>query len=189
MNQKNTPERLSEKEQALEAGYTVQQFDQIMSIPQLETASMSPMSRATGQQNAVVSNAKAQIGKPYAWGASGPNAFDCGGLVKYVYKQAVNVDLPMGTINQEKYGEEASLKSLEPGDLLFYGSRGATYHVGLYIGNNQMIHSPQPGQMVTAVDINYFYPTFARRILKSSGTNPKVYPSTEGQAANERFIF
>ena len=186
---KNTAERLSEKEQALEAGYTVQQFDQIMSIPQLETASMSPMSRATGQQNAVVSNAKAQIGKPYAWGASGPNAFDCGGLVKYVYKQAVNVDLPMGTINQEKYGEEASLKSLEPGDLLFYGSRGATYHVGLYIGNNQMIHSPQPGQTVTAVDINYFYPTFARRILKSSGTNPNVYPSTEGQAANERFIF
>lgn len=51
-----------------------------------------------------------------------------------------------------------------------------------------MIHSPQPGQTVTAVDINYFYPTFARRILKSSGTNPNVYPSTEGQAANERFI-
>lgn len=90
-----------------------------MSIPKLGAVSIPSISRATGQQNSVVSNAKAQIGKPYAWGASGPNAFDCGGLVKYVYKQAVNVDLPMGTINQEKYGEEASLKYLEPGDLLF----------------------------------------------------------------------
>ncbi|MGG5371918.1 NlpC/P60 family protein [Enterococcus sp. AZ196] len=178
-----------EETKAAQAGFSQQQFEQIMNIPKLAAADLPPMPRATGQQNSVVSKAREQIGKPYAWGASGPNAFDCGGLVKYVYKQAVNVDLPMGTINQEKYGTEASMSDLQSGDLLFYGNRGATYHVGIYIGNNQMIHSPQPGQTVTAVDIKYFYPNFARRILKSAGTDPNVYPSTDGQASNERFIF
>jgi len=178
-----------EKNKAIQAGYSEQQFEQIMSIPKLSAADLPTMPRSTSQQNSVVAKARDQIGKPYAWGASGPNAFDCGGLVKYVYKQAVNVDLPMGTTNQEKYGTEVSLNTLQPGDLLFYGDRGATYHVGIYIGNNQMIHSPQPGQTVTAVDISYFYPNFARRILNSNGTDPNVYPSTDGQAANERFIF
>lgn len=179
----------SEKPKALQAGFTEQQFEQIMNIPRIEAANLPPMSRATSQQNSVVSKARAQIGKPYAWGGAGPNSFDCGGLVKYVYKQAVNVDLPMGTTNQEKYGTEVNLNALQPGDLLFYGSRGATYHVGIYIGSNQMIHAPQPGQNVTSVDIKYFYPSFARRILKATSTDPKVYPCTTGQAANERFIF
>jgi cell wall-associated NlpC family hydrolase len=179
----------SEEKKALEAGFTKQQFDQIMSIPDVEEAAQPRMSRSMGQQNSIVSSARAQIGKPYAWGAAGPNAFDCGGLVTYVYKQATNTDLPMGTTNQEKYGTEASLGSLQPGDLLFYGNRGATYHVGIYVGNNQMIHSPQPGQTVKAVDITYFYPNFARRIVSSNGTDPNVAPTTDGQAANERYIF
>ncbi|MGH1647720.1 NlpC/P60 family protein [Enterococcus gilvus] len=179
----------SEEKKALEAGFTKEQYDQIMSIPDVEEAAQPRMSRSMGQQNSIVSSARAQIGKPYAWGAAGPNAFDCGGLVKYVYKQATNTDLPMGTTNQEKYGTEASLGSLQPGDLLFYGNRGATYHVGIYVGNNQMIHSPQPGQTVKAVDITYFYPNFARRIVNSNGTDPNVAPTTDGQAANERYIF
>ncbi|MGO3608881.1 MAG: NlpC/P60 family protein [Enterococcus gilvus] len=179
----------SEEKKALEAGFTKEQYDQIMSIPDVEEAAQPRMSRSMGQQNSIVSSARAQIGKPYAWGAAGPNAFDCGGLVKYVYKQATNTDLPMGTTNQEKYGSEASLGSLQPGDLLFYGNRGATYHVGIYVGNNQMIHSPQPGQTVKAVDITYFYPNFARRIVSSNGTDPNVAPTTDGQAANERYIF
>ncbi|WP_314575341.1 NlpC/P60 family protein [Enterococcus gilvus] len=179
----------SEEKKALEAGFTKEQYDQIMSIPDVEEAAQPRMSRSMGQQNSIVSSARAQIGKPYAWGAAGPNAFDCGGLVKYVYKQATNTDLPMGTTNQEKYGTEASLGSLQPGDLLFYGNRGATYHVGIYVGNNQMIHSPQPGQTVKAVDITYFYPNFARRIVSSNGTDPNVSPTTDGQAANERYIF
>lgn len=179
----------SEEKKALEAGFTKEQYDQIMNIPDVEEAAQPRMSRSMGQQNSIVSSARAQIGKPYAWGAAGPNAFDCGGLVKYVYKQATNTDLPMGTTNQEKYGTEASLGSLQPGDLLFYGNRGATYHVGIYVGNNQMIHSPQPGQTVKAVDITYFYPNFARRIVSSNGTDPNVAPTTDGQAANERYIF
>lgn len=52
-----------------------------------------------------------------------------------------------------------------------------------------MIHAPQPGKNVTAVDIKYFYPSFARRILKANSSNPKTYPCNIGQATNERFIF
>jgi|GEM_PF-3804453 len=160
-----------EKKQALDVGFTEEQFQQIMSIPlvafeeiQHLTATRASM---TSDQTKVVNKAKEQLGKPYVWGASGPGSFDCGGLVKYVYKQAVNMELLMGTVNQEKYGKEVSLNSLLPGDLLFYGTKGNTYHVGIYIGNNQMIHAPQPGQNVTTVDIKYFYPSFARRLLSA----------------------
>lgn len=162
----------TEKTQALKAGFTEEQFEQIMSIPKVTSEEMQTLTvkRAamTSDQTKVVNKAKEQLGKPYVWGASGPGSFDCGGLVKYVYKQAVNIELPMGTFNQETYGKEASLGSLLPGDLLFYGTRGNTYHVGIYIGSNQMIHAPQPGQNVTTVDIKYFYPSFARRLLKES---------------------
>lgn len=161
-----------EKVQALNAGFTEEQFEKIMDIPLVafETSKPLPVTRAsmTSDQTKVVNKAKEQLGKPYVWGASGPGSFDCGGLVKYVYKQAVNIELPMGTFNQEKYGKEVSLNSLLPGDLLFYGTRGNTYHVGIYIGSNQMIHAPQPGQNVTTVDIKYFYPSFARRLLSDA---------------------
>lgn len=159
-----------EKRSALNSGFTEEQFERIMNIPEIPSVNNSIQTRAvlTGDQSKVVNKAKEQIGKPYAWGAYGPGSFDCGGLVKYVYKQAVNMELPMGTVNQENYGKEVSLSSLLPGDLLFYGSRGSTYHVGIYIGNNQMIHAPQPGQNVTTVDIKYFYPSFARRLLPES---------------------
>lgn len=158
-----------EKQQALQAGFSEEHFNQIMSIPTFPSEEIIPysFSAMTTNQTKVVSKTKEQLGKPYVWGASGPNSFDCGGLVKYVYKQAVNMDLPMGTTNQEKYGTEVNLNSLLPGDLLFYGNRGNTYHVGIYIGNNQMIHAPKPGETVTTVNIQYFYPSFARRLLSS----------------------
>lgn len=159
----------SEEQQALKAGFSEEHFRQIMLIPTLASEEIicSPFATMTTNQTKVVNKAIEQLGKPYAWGASGPNSFDCGRLVKYVYKQAVNMELSMGTTTQEKYGTEVSLNSLLPGDLLFYGDRGNTYHVGIYIGNGQMIHAPKPGETVTTVNIQYFYPSFARRLLSS----------------------
>lgn len=161
-------EWVAEGQQALQAGFSEEHFKKIMSIPMLPSEEIiySPVSMTTNQTK-IVNKVREQLGKPYAWGASGPDSFDCGGLVKYVYKQAVNTELPMGTINQEKYGTEISLNSLLPGDLLFYGDRGNTYHVGIYIGNGQMIHAPKPGETVTVVNIQYFYPNFARRLLST----------------------
>lgn len=167
-----------EKEKALNVGYSEEQFKQIMEIP-TNLSNENSETRIvnytmTSNQTKVINKAMEQIGKPYEWGASGPNSFDCGGLVKYVYKQAVNIELPMGTTNQEQYGTEVSLNSLKPGDLLFYGNRGATYHVGIYKGNGVMIHAPQPGETVKEVNIQYFYPSFAKRILPDEPDYPYI---------------
>ncbi|HFC9132523.1 TPA: C40 family peptidase, partial [Enterococcus faecium] len=167
-----------EKEKALKVGYSEEQFKQIMEIP-TNLSNENSETRIvnytmTSNQTKVINKAMEQIGKPYEWGASGPNSFDCGGLVKYVYKQAVNIELPMGTTNQEQYGTEVSLNSLKPGDLLFYGNRGATYHVGIYKGNGVMIHAPQPGETVKEVNIQYFYPSFAKRILPDEPDYPYI---------------
>ncbi|EMF0546573.1 C40 family peptidase [Enterococcus faecium] len=167
-----------EREKALKVGYSEEQFKQIMEIP-TNLSNENSETRIvnytmTSNQTKVINKAMEQIGKPYEWGASGPTSFDCGGLVKYVYKQAVNIELPMGTTNQEQYGTEVSLNSLKPGDLLFYGNRGATYHVGIYKGNGVMIHAPQPGETVKEVNIQYFYPSFAKRILPDEPDYPYI---------------
>ena len=176
VTQENDPELAK----ALAAGYTEEQFNFIMNIPKLEDVSENEsnnevmQSRAannpitTNEQQKVVNEAKRQLGKPYVWGGKGPNSFDCSGLVQYVYKNAVNMNVPAPTQTQERYGKEVSLSSLQPGDLLFYGVRGDTGHVGIYIGNNQMIHAPKPGQNVQTVDLKWYYPQFARRILTTS---------------------
>lgn len=140
----------------------------------------------TAQQQKVVQEAKKYLGVPYVWGGNTPAGFDCSGLTQYVYSHAVNIPLPRVTTAQEKVGSEVSLNSLQPGDLLFYGMRGNTTHVGIYIGNNKMIHAPQPGQNVTTVDIKYYYPDFARRILSST---PAPTPNNDGQKAGEQYVF
>ena len=168
----------AERSAAMQAGFTEEQFEQIMHIPNFSDSvnyeHTSPYAALTPNQTKVINKAMEQIGKPYSWGANGPDSFDCGGLVQFVYKQAVGIELPMGTINQEVYGKEVSLNSLLPGDLLFYGNRGNTYHVGIYKGDGIMIHAPQPGQNVTTVNIQYFYPSFARRILSSEPDYPFI---------------
>lgn len=91
------------------------------------------------------------------------------------------------TTNQEKCGTEISLNQLQKGDLIFWGPRGKTEHVALYIGNNQYIHAPYPGQNVQINSITpYYQPSFARRILP---TLPKKTPNTNGQKSGEQFIF
>ena len=106
-----------EKEKALKVGYSEEQFKQIMEIP-TNLSNENSETRIvnytmTSNQTKVINKAMEQIGKPYEWGASGPNSFDCGGLVKYVYKQAVNIELPMGTTNQEQYGTAVSYTHID----------------------------------------------------------------------------
>jgi cell wall-associated NlpC family hydrolase len=119
----------------------------------------------TTQHDAVVKLAEECIGIPYLWGGNTPAGFDCSGLVQYVYKTAVNINLPRVTTGQETTGREVGLNSLQKGDLLFWGQRGGTDHVAIYIGNNQFIHAPRPGMVVEIVNMNSYRPAFARRIL------------------------
>lgn len=117
-------------------------------------------------QQKVVTTAKQQVGKPYVWGGKGPNNFDCSGLVQYVFKTSVKMNIPALTTSQETKGNSVSLKQLEAGDLLFWGQKGASYHSAIYIGNNQYIHAPQPGEKVKVLNMTYFKPDFAKRVLK-----------------------
>ncbi|KRL63365.1 C40 family peptidase [Lactobacillus psittaci] len=120
---------------------------------------------STSAASKVISLASAQLGKPYVWGGNGPASFDCSGLVNYVYSQ-VGVSLGRTTYVQVNHGTTVSMNNLKPGDLLFWGSASAPYHVGIYVGNGQYIHAANPGQGVIKQTISqYFYPSVAKRVL------------------------
>ena len=95
-------------------------------------------------------------GDPYVWGAAGPSAFDCSGLVLWAYAQ-VGISLPHYTGDQWNQGEHVSRSQLQPGDLVFFGS--PIHHVGMFVGNGTMIEAPYTG-----VDVRYhsiYRPDFA----------------------------
>lgn len=98
--------------------------------------------------NQVVGIARQYLGVPYVWGGSTPRGFDCSGLTSYAYAKA-GLTLPRTAAAQQKYFK--STTTPVPGDLVFFGS--PAYHVGIYIGNGQMIASPVPGQFVRIENI------------------------------------
>lgn len=93
-----------------------------------------------------IAAARAKIGTPYRWAGTGPNAFDCSGLTQFAYR-AAGIELPHNSRAQYSSVEHVSVDELQPGDLVFSGS-GGIGHVGLYIGDGQMIHAPQSGETV-----------------------------------------
>ena len=111
------------------------------------------------KREAVVNLAKAQLGKPYVWGAEGPDSFDCSGLMYYVYKNGAGKTLPRTSVEQSKVGTTVSKSNLKPGDLIFSSTNGTgnVSHVGIYIGNGEMIHAPKPGSNVQKANINSSY--------------------------------
>ncbi|MEU9332130.1 NlpC/P60 family protein [Streptomyces sp. NPDC048290] len=96
--------------------------------------------------------ARAQIGKPYVWGATGPGSYDCSGLTQAAWK-AAGVTLPRVTYDQVKAGTTVTVSAARPGDLVFFYDD--VTHVGLYIGNGKMIHAPKPGAYVREESIFY----------------------------------
>ncbi len=98
---------------------------------------------------AVVRIAYAQLNKPYVYAGSGPNVFDCSGLVMYCYAQ-VGVYLPHSSYAQKDCGSPVSYGDLQPGDLVFFHGYG---HVGMYIGDGNFIHAPQTGDVVKISDL------------------------------------
>lgn len=104
----------------------------------------------------VINIAKSKLGSRYVWGAEGPNTFDCSGLTMYAYKKGANVNIPRVSRDQAKAGKYVAKSNLQPGDLVFFDSNygNTVNHVGIYIGNNQMIHSPKPGDVVKIQNIN-----------------------------------
>jgi cell wall-associated NlpC family hydrolase len=101
-----------------------------------------------------VQAAMAQQGDPYVWGAGGPDSFDCSGLTMYAYGQA-GISLPHYTGAQWNAGRHVSQSELRPGDLIFFHSD--LHHMGMYIGNGQLIHAPHSGDVVRVVSLSGWF--------------------------------
>ncbi|MES9507774.1 NlpC/P60 family protein [Streptomyces sp. NPDC000609] len=109
-------------------------------------------SGATTKAGQVLAFARAQIGKPYVWGATGPASYDCSGLTQAAWKSA-GVDIPRTTWDQVKIGTRVATADLRPGDLVFFYDDIS--HVGIYKGDGMMIHAPKPGADVREESIYY----------------------------------
>ncbi|QIQ03281.1 C40 family peptidase [Streptomyces liangshanensis] len=121
-------------------------------------------STASGSAGALIAFARAQIGDAYVMGSTGPNAWDCSGLVQAAYKQ-IGVDLPRVSQDQSTAGTQVSLSNLQPGDILYWGSAGSAYHTAIYVGGGEFVGAQNPGTGVVEKSLDWDPPTGAVRVL------------------------
>ncbi|MGW7453038.1 C40 family peptidase [Streptomyces sp. NPDC054787] len=119
---------------------------------------------ATGSAAAIVNFARAQVGKAYVSGGTGPNSFDCSGLVQAAYRQA-GISLPRMSQAQSSSGTAVSLSALQPGDILYWGSRGSAYHVAIYVGGGKFVGAQNSSTGIVERSLSYDKPTGAVRVL------------------------
>ena len=119
---------------------------------------------ATGSAAAIVNFARAQIGKAYVMGGTGPSSFDCSGLVQAAYRQA-GISLPRMSQAQSSAGTSVSLNALQPGDILYWGSKGSAYHVAVYVGGGKFVGAQNSGTGIVERSLSYDKPTGAVRVL------------------------
>ncbi|KRA29926.1 hypothetical protein ASD81_19695 [Nocardioides sp. Root614] len=125
--------------------------------PNEPDAADPPPAPSNGAQ-AAIAFARAQLGEPYRWGASGPNAWDCSGLTAEAWA-AGGKSLPHYSVAQYDVSTPISAGQLRPGDLVFWGegnNPGSIYHVALYAGNGRIIHAPRTGRPVTEESLYYW---------------------------------
>ena len=124
------------------------------------------------------------IGRPYVWGAEGPDAFDCSGLMQYIFGR-IDIDLPRRAIDQSRAGEPVGRRRLQRGDLVFFSEdtrRSLVTHVGIYEGDRVMINASSRAGRVRRDDLDdEFWAErfmFARRIDGAAGTPQARRPET-----------
>lgn len=117
-------------------------------------SSYRPTPESDALRRGIVLDALGQIGRPYRYGGTTPDGFDCSGLTQYVYGLQ-GLKLPRSSREQHKSGDEIDLDDAEPGDLLFYSfSRsGRIDHVAVYLGDGQAVHAPSSGKQVIVAPV------------------------------------
>ncbi|MEU3482368.1 C40 family peptidase [Streptomyces sp. NPDC033754] len=118
----------------------------------------------SGTAAAIVAFARAQVGDAYVMGGTGPNSWDCSGLVQAAYASA-GIDLPRISGDQSSRGTSVSLSNLQPGDVLYWGSRSGSYHVAIYVGGGKYIGAQNPSTGVVERSLDWDTPSGAVRIL------------------------
>ncbi|HET6855535.1 MAG TPA: C40 family peptidase [Streptomyces sp.] len=128
------------------------------------SGSSSSSSQATGSAASVVAFARAQVGDAYVSGGTGPNSWDCSGLVQAAFG-TIGVDLPRVSQDQSTAGTQVGLSNLQPGDILYWGSAGSAYHVGIYVGGGKFVGAQNSGTGVVEQTLDYDPPSGAVRVL------------------------
>ncbi|MBZ5737815.1 transglycosylase SLT domain-containing protein [Nocardioides mangrovi] len=148
-----------------------------------DTTSTTPGSTGYSKGDAVVADARKYLGVPYVWGGTDPQTgLDCSGLVQRVYAD-LGYDLPRVSYQQAQAGRPVDgLENAQPGDILAFGS--PVHHVGIYIGDHQMIEAPRTGLDVRVSDV-YETPTAIRRIVPDASSTSST-SSVSGSTAAGR---
>jgi cell wall-associated NlpC family hydrolase len=134
----------------------------------------------SGPTNSLLDRAKDFLGTPYRYGGRSPKGFDCSGFVSYVF-DSFGIRLPRASVYQAKQGESIDLDEIQPGDLLFFKTRGKKNrisHVGIYLGEGQFIHAGSWGSRksrcvkISDLDGSYYVQRLvsARRVLGPAST-------------------
>ncbi|MFE4307239.1 C40 family peptidase [Streptomyces sp. NPDC056891] len=118
----------------------------------------------SGSAAAIVAFARAQVGDSYVTGGTGPNSWDCSGLVQAAYRQA-GIDLPRISYDQSSMGTSVSLSNLQPGDILYWGSRSGSYHVAIYVGGGNYVGAQNSSTGVVERSLDWDMPSGAVRLL------------------------
>lgn len=110
----------------------------------------------------IANYAMSLVGKPYVFGATGPNSFDCSGFVMHVYKK-FGINLPRTSQSQAYYGTRISRNELKPGDLIFSNTYSSLSHVGIYVGDGKFVHAAnsRTGVTISGVNDSYYGPRYA----------------------------
>ena len=139
-------ERQAERRAARQAAATAR----ALGLVEVDLSNIKPAPAPNARAQAAVDAALSQVGKPYQWGASGPDSYDCSGLTMWAWAHA-GVSLPHNSGAQYSATKRVPRPDLAPGDLLFYGN--PIHHVAMYIGNGQMVEAPYTGSHVRVTSI------------------------------------
>ena len=114
----------------------------------------------TGRIQNLIQHALALLGTPYRWGGTGTDGFDCSGLVGYVFRSALGIELPRVSKDMASSGQLITDRAnLSPGDLVFFGTHHGKRvdHVGIYVGDGRFLHAPRTGRDVTVSSLESGY--------------------------------
>ncbi|MCX5236564.1 C40 family peptidase [Streptomyces prunicolor] len=161
---KKKAQEAARKDAAARAASRSSERTTLASTATTSASTSTSSSTATGSAAAVVSFVKAQIGKSYVLGATGPSAYDCSGLVGAAFKQ-VGISLPRVSQDQSTAGTQVSLSNLQAGDILYWGSAGSAYHVAVYVGDGMFVGAQNPSTGIVERPLSYDMPTGAVRVL------------------------
>jgi cell wall-associated NlpC family hydrolase len=125
-------------------------FDKFSTNSSLDFPLLTPLAPPLAQTATALQSVLTRLGTPYVWGATGPDSFDCSGLVQWAWSQA-GIHVPRVASDQQVWATPVPISQLMPGDLVFFGS--PAHHVGMYVGNGKMINAPKAGSSVSVVPL------------------------------------